>query len=103
MSDKIVSMQSNSDGSFDFGFLFDGGNGITGETDVHVPAPIGTPAVYAEDGATVITPAVPAVLLAPQAAATAALSIAAAQKAVWLASVNGANIIGNIVLPQNGE
>ena len=46
MADKVVSMQQNGDGSFDFGFLFDNGAGITGETDVHVPAPVGTPAVY---------------------------------------------------------
>ena len=30
MADKVVSMQQNSDGSFDFGFLFDNGAGITG-------------------------------------------------------------------------
>ncbi len=29
MADKVVSMQQNSDGSFDFGFLFDNGAGIT--------------------------------------------------------------------------
>jgi hypothetical protein len=99
MADRIVSMQQNSNGSFDFGFLFDGGNGTTGETDVHVPAPIGTPAVYAADGVTVITPAILAVSYTPQTAMQAALPIAAAQKANWLASVNAANIIGNIVLP----
>jgi hypothetical protein len=32
MADKVVSMQQNSDGSFDFSFLFDNGAGITGET-----------------------------------------------------------------------
>ena len=32
MADKITTMQSNSDGSYDFGFLFDNGAGITGET-----------------------------------------------------------------------
>ena len=53
-------MQSNSDGSYDFGFLFDNGAGITGETDVNVLAPIGTPAVYASDGITILTAAVPA-------------------------------------------
>lgn len=99
MSDKIVSMQSNSDGSFDFGFLFDNGAGITGETDVHVPAPVGTPAVYGQDGVTVITPAVPAVPYTPQTAQSAALLIAAAQKAVWLAVVNAAPVIGDVVLP----
>ena len=99
MADKIVSMQHNSDGSFDFGFLFDGGNGVTGETDVHVPAPTGTPAVYAADGATVITPAIPAVPYTPQTAVKAALPIAAAQKANWQASVNAFQIIGNIVIP----
>ena len=46
MADKVVSMQQNSDGSFDFSFLFDNGAGITGETDVHVPAPQGTQRSY---------------------------------------------------------
>jgi hypothetical protein len=99
MADKIVSMQQNSDGSFDFGFLFDNGAGITGETDVHVPAPVGTPAVYAADGVTVITPAVPAVPYTLQTAQSASLSIAGVQKAAWLAAVNAASIIGNVVLP----
>jgi len=94
MADQIISTQSNSDGSFDFGFLFDGGNGITGETDVHVPAPTGTPAVYADDGVTVITPVIPAVPYTPQTAEQAALPIAAAQKADWLASVNASPTIG---------
>jgi hypothetical protein len=35
----------------------------------------------------------------PQAAVQAALPIAAAQKANWLASVNAAPIIGNVVIP----
>jgi hypothetical protein len=99
MADKVVSMQQNSDGSFDFGFLFDGGNGVTGETDVHVPAPTGTPAVYAADGATVITPAIPAVPYTPQTALAAALPIAGTQKANWLAAVNAAPVIGSVVLP----
>jgi hypothetical protein len=99
MTDKIVSMQSNSDGSYDFGFLFDNGAGITGETNVHVPAPTGTPAVYASDGVTVVTPAVPAVPYTPQTASAAALPIAGAQKANWLASVNSAAIIGAVTLP----
>ena len=98
MSDKIVSMQGNSDGSFDFGFLFDGGNGITGETDVHVPAPEGTPAVLDASG-NVVTPDIPAVPYTPQTAMQAALPIAAAQKANWMASVNAASIIGNVVIP----
>ncbi len=99
MADKIVSMQSNSDGSYDFGFLFDNGAGITGETDVHVPAPTGTPAVYATDGVTVVTPAVPAVPYTPQTASAAALPIAGVQKANWLAAVNAAPVIGSVVLP----
>ena len=99
MADKVVSMQQNSDGSFDFSFLFDNGAGITGETDVHVPAPQGTPAVYASDGVTVVTPAVPAVPYTPQTASAAALPIAGAQKANWLAAVNAAPVIGSVVLP----
>ena len=99
MADKVVSMQSNSDGSFDFGFLFDNGAGITGETDVHVPAPVGTPAVYASDGITILTAAVPAVPYMPQTALAAALPIAGVQKANWLAAVNAAPVIGSVVLP----
>jgi hypothetical protein len=99
MADKVVSMQSNSDGSFDFGFLFDNGAGITGETDVHVPAPVGTPAVYASDGITILTAAVPAVPYMLQTALAAALPIAGVQKANWLAAVNANQIIGNIVIP----
>ena len=99
MADKIVSMQQNGDGSFDFGVLFDNGAGITGETDVHVPAPVGTPAVYAADGVTVITPSIPAVAFTPKTAVHAALPIAGAQKANWLKAVNAAPIIGNVVLP----
>ena len=99
MADKIVSMQQNSDGSFDFGFLFDNGAGITGETDVHVPAPIDTPAVYASDGITILTAAVPAVPYTPQTALAAALPIAGVQKANWLASANAAQVIGDVVLP----
>ena len=74
-------------------------HGITGETSVHVPAPTGTPAVYAEDGATVITPSTPAVPYTPQTALAAALPIAGVQKANWLASVNAAQVIGSVVLP----
>jgi hypothetical protein len=92
-------MQQNGDGSFDFGFLFDNGAGITGETDVHVPAPVGTPAVYASDGITILTAAVPAVPYTAQTAVQAALPIAAAQKANWLASVSAVPVIGNVVLP----
>jgi len=99
MADKIVSMQQNGDGSFDFGVLFDNGAGITGETDVHVPAPVGTPAVYAADGVTVITPAIPAVPFTPQTAKQASLPVAGAQKANWLKAVNAAPIIGDVVLP----
>jgi hypothetical protein len=99
MADKVVSMQSNSDGSFDFGILFDNGAGITGETDVHVLAPIGTPAVYASDGITILTAAVPAVPYTPQTALAAAIPIAGVQKANWLASVNAAQVIGSVVLP----
>jgi hypothetical protein len=99
MADKVVSMQQNSDGSLDFGFLFDNGAGITGETDVHVPAPVGTPAVYASDGITILTAAVPAVPYTPQTALAAALPIAGVQKANWLASVNAAQVIGSVVLP----
>ena len=99
MADKVVSMQQNSDGSFDFGFLFDNGAGITGETDVHVPAPQGTPAVYTSDGITILTAAVPAVPYTPQTASAAALPIAGAQKANWLAAVNAAPVIGSVVLP----
>jgi hypothetical protein len=98
MADRITTMQSNSDGSYDFGFLFDGGNGITAATSVHVPAPMGTPAVLDPNG-NVITPAVAAVPYTAQTAAAASLPIAAAQKAVWLASVAGASVIGNVVLP----
>ena len=99
MADKITTMQSNSDGSYDFGFLFDGGNGVTGATSVHVPAPTGTPAVLGPDGVTVETPAVPAVPYTPQTALAAALPIAGVQKANWLASVNAAQVIGSVVLP----
>src|SRR5665213_2004295 len=100
MADKIVSMQQNGDGSFDFGVLFDNGAGVTGETNVHVPAPVATPAVYAADGVTVITPAIlVAVPLTPRTAIQAALPVAGAQKANWLKAVNAAPIIGNVVLP----
>jgi hypothetical protein len=91
-------MQQNNDGSFDFGFLFDGGSGVTGETSVHVPAPVGTPEVVDVDG-NVVTPAVPATPYTPQAAVQAALPIAGTQKDSWLASVNEAKIIGNVVIP----
>ena len=99
MADKVVSMQQNSDGSFDFGFLFDNGAGITGETDVHVPAPQGTPAVHTSDGITILTAAVPAVPYTSQTALAAALPIAGTQKANWLAAVNAAPVIGIVVLP----
>src|SRR5665213_2248762 len=99
MADKIVSMQNNGDGSFDFGFLFDNGAGVTGETNVHVPAAMDTPAVYAKDGVTVITPAIPAVPFTPQTAKQASLPVAGAQKANWLKAVNAAPIIGDVVLP----
>ena len=98
MADKVVSMQQNSDGSFDFGLLFDNGAGITGETNVHVPVPTSTPAVYASDGVTVVTPAVPAVPYTPQTASAAALPIAGTQKANWLAAENTTPVIGNVVL-----
>ena len=99
MADRITTMHGNSDGSYDFGFLFDGLNGITGATDVHVPAPTGTPSVLDADG-NVVTQAIPAMPYTPQAAVQAAVPIAAAQKANWLASVNAAQVIGNVVLPQ---
>jgi hypothetical protein len=98
MADKIVSMQQNNDGSFDFGFLFDGGSGVTGEASVHVPAPTGTPATTDADG-NVVTPAIPAVPYTPQTAVAAALPIAGEQKANWLASVNAAQVIGDVVIP----
>ena len=98
MADKVVSMQQNSDGSFDFGFLFDNGSGITGETDVHVPAPQGTPAVYADDGVTIVTAYVPAVPYTPQTALAAALPIATEQKANWIATVNAEQVIGDVNL-----
>ena len=99
MADRITTMQSNSDGSYDFGFLFDNGAGITGETDVHVPAPQDTPAVHTSDGITILTAAGPAVPYTPQTALAAALPIAGTQKANWLAAVNAAPVIGSVVLP----
>ena len=99
MADQIVSMTQNADGSFDFGYQFDGGNGLVGATSVHVPAPVGTPAVLDTDGVTVITPSVPAVPYTASTAKAASLPIAAAQKASWLLSVNSEAIIGTVTLP----
>jgi hypothetical protein len=99
MSDKIISMTQNADGSFDFGYLFDGGNGLAGETSVRLPAPIDTPAVLDADGITVITPAVAAVPYTAATARAASLPIAAAQKASWLTSVNAEVVIGVVTLP----
>ena len=98
MADTINSVIANEDGSYTFNFTFDNGAGILGNTVVNLPAPVGTPAVYAADGVTVITPAVAPVPYTDASAKTAVLSIAAAQKSSWIATLNASGIVGNVTL-----
>jgi hypothetical protein len=98
MADLINSVLANSDGSYVFNFTFDNGAGILGNTNIVLPAPQGTPAVYANDGVTVVTPAVAPVPYTDATAKAAVLSIASAQKATWMAALSAQSIVGTVNL-----
>lgn len=87
MSDTLNSATANADGSYTFSFTFDSGIGIFGNTNVNLPAPVGTPAIYAEDGVTVVTAAIDPVPYTPETAKEAALPLALAQKTTWAATL----------------
>ncbi len=90
MTDTINSVCANSDGSYDFAFTFDNGSGMTGETNVHVPALQPT---TDSNGNTVA--AVPYTMATARAAA---IPIAVAQKANWMNSINAASVVGPVTL-----
>ena len=80
MADKITSVISNLDGSYTFGFDFDNGSGILGETYVQLPIP---------------SNGIPYTL---ETAKAAILPIATIQKAAWIAEIGDLNIVGNVIL-----
>lgn len=89
MADQVTGSSANPDGSWTFSYTFDGGNGLTGNTIVVVPAPQPTITTNPDGTTTVTSPAVP---WTADTAAAAAAPIAAAQKAAWLASLAAAGI-----------
>ena len=114
-SDAITSATQNPDGSWTFGFIFDGGNGNKGVTYVKLPAPIGTPEVVGHPYFPAITnadgtvtpaqdavsafPAIPPIPYTIETAKAAVLPIASEQKSRWINNIGSSSILGDIVLP----
>ena len=90
MADQITSAMPNSDGSWTFGFTFDNGSGLLGNTLITLPVPTAT-----VDGSGNPVDAVP---YTPETAKAAVLPIAKATKDNWLATFSTASIIGEVTL-----
>ena len=90
MSDQITSAKPNADGSWTFGFSFDNGSGVTGTTNIMLPAPQPT-----TDGNGNIIAAVPYTDITAKAAV---LPLALAVKNNWLAAMAANNIVGPVTL-----